>query len=71
MTDLMTTTGVLVHLKPMKTSGKLQAIVEFEPEVADEALRRLGGLVKPTDSRWVAIAVLNENIEVKDNGETA
>lgn len=60
MTDHMTTTGVLVGIKHSKTSGSLKIEIEVAKEMADEALRRLGGFPKPDVSRWVAVAVLED-----------
>lgn len=60
----MSFTGVLTAIKPLKTSGDVQFVVTVPAEMADEALRRAGGFVRPSQSRWVAVAVMNE--EKKD-----
>lgn len=56
--DKMATTGILLRFQAT-AEGKLRAIIEFEPELADDAYRALGGHVLPGDSRHVGICVLN------------
>lgn len=58
MTEKMATTGILLRFNAT-AEGKLRAIIEFEPEMADKAYRALGGHVQPSDSRHVGICVLN------------
>lgn len=66
--DLKTFMGVLTAIKPLKTSGDVQFVITVPQAMADEALRRAGGFINPAESRWCAIAVLNE--EKKDDPQS-
>lgn len=55
--------GVLVNMRPMKTSGKLRIEIEVEQEMANDAFEKLGKFVNPAKSRWVALAVIQTDGE--------
>lgn len=53
-------TGILVGFQPLRVSGKIRALIEFEPEISDQCMRALGGNVLPSESRHVAIVRIND-----------
>lgn len=74
MSNNMAFTGVLSAVKHLKTSGDLQFIISVPKQMADEALRRAGGFPDPAKSRWMAIAVLQDEAgnvpATSSNGKT-
>lgn len=63
--ELKTFIGVLTAIKPLKTSGDVQFIITVPQAMSDEALRRAGGFINPAESRWCAIAVLDQGSSEK------
>lgn len=52
--------GTFSDLRPVKSRGIYQIVIEIPAEAADHALAVLGGLPKATDERWVAIARIHK-----------
>jgi hypothetical protein len=51
--------GTFADFKIIRTRKLVQIIVELPIEQADEALRVLGGLPRPDQDQWLAVARLN------------
>lgn len=50
--------GCFVGVKPAKSRGVYTFHIEVDEEMADECLRRMGGLPRASESRRVAVALL-------------
>lgn len=59
--DYMITSGVLVSMKHMKTTGNLRVEIEIEKERANQAFVALGQFPDPATARHVAITVLKND----------
>lgn len=46
-------------VKHMKTTGAIRIEIEVVKEMADEALKRIGGFPDPASPRMVALSVMN------------
>lgn len=56
--DKMVFTGDFVAFKQVRGRNSFQVIIEVDETMADEVLRRLGGLPRAGVTRPVAVAVL-------------
>lgn len=59
MNEHLAFTGTLTSVRHLKTSGDLQFTITVDKSMANEALRRAGGFPDPATSRWMAVAVLD------------
>lgn len=59
MTASAALAGTFSDFKLIKSRGVAQLVIEVPLEKADAALSTLGGLPKPDEERWVALARLN------------
>ncbi len=50
--------GCFVGVKPVKSRGVYVFNIEVSEEMANECLRRIGGLPRASESRHVAVALL-------------
>lgn len=50
--------GCFVGVKPAKSRGVYTFHIEVDEQMADECLRRIGGLPRASESRRVAVALL-------------
>jgi hypothetical protein len=51
--------------RPVHGRKVLQIVLEVPIELGDDALKKLGGLPRPGESRWCAIALLEEKTEAQ------
>lgn len=58
MNDQSVFQGCFVGVKHVKTRGVYVFNVEVSEEMASECLRRIGGLPRASESRYVAVALL-------------
>lgn len=59
MEEKMAFTGSFVAFKHIATRNAFQFIIEVDEQMADECLRRIGGLPRGGMPRSVAVAVLD------------
>lgn len=51
--------GTFHDCRPVKSRGQFQIVIEVPIELADDALRALGGVPQQGKERWVAVALLD------------